>query len=158
MLCIATETCRLVLLRWLSMFGTCGRFPWKAPTSCFILRVQLCCCLSCSYHLILHFISHFQGQMYVLWRLSDHWVITLQIADPSSRHRGCPIDTRQQISDTNLQTGSNIWSQDPQGCSIPRHTDWPTVSHKVTSPHLLNWTEVAERGPMDGKDVRILQL
>jgi hypothetical protein len=28
-----TETCRIVLLRWLLMFATCGRFPWKAPTT-----------------------------------------------------------------------------------------------------------------------------
>jgi hypothetical protein len=36
-------------------------------------------------------------------------------------------DTRPQISDNNLQAGSNIWSQVPQGCSIPRHTDWLSV-------------------------------
>jgi hypothetical protein len=34
----------------------------------------------------------------------DHWVITLQIADPSSRQRGCPhrykiANFRQQHSD-----------------------------------------------------------
>jgi hypothetical protein len=35
-----------------------------------------------------------------LWVLrdSDHWVITLQTADPSSRQRGHPIETRQQPS------------------------------------------------------------
>jgi hypothetical protein len=27
------------------------------------------------------------------------------------------------FSDSNIPTGSNIWSQVPQGCSIPRHTD-----------------------------------
>jgi hypothetical protein len=60
-----------------------------------------------------------------IWVLSDsdHWVITLQTADPSSR----------QIQDrkfqTNIPTGNNIWSQVTQGCSIPRHT----VSRKVTS-------------------------
>jgi hypothetical protein len=67
---------------------------------------------------------------------SDYWVITLQIADPSSRQRGRPIDVRPQISD-NIPTGNNIWSQVPQGYSIPRHTDWLTdwltVSRKVTS-------------------------
>jgi hypothetical protein len=66
-------------------------------------------------------------------RDSDHWVITLQITDPSSHQRGRPTETRQQISDSNIVTGSNIWSQVPQGCSIQRHTDWLTVSHKVTS-------------------------
>jgi hypothetical protein len=30
-----------------------------------------------------------------------------------------------------IPTGSNIWSQVQQGCSIPRHTNWP----HVTSPH-----------------------
>jgi hypothetical protein len=59
-------------------------------------------------------------------RDSDHWVIILQIADPSSRQRGRPTETRQKISDSNIPTGSNIWSQVPQGCSIPRHADWPT--------------------------------
>jgi hypothetical protein len=49
-------------------------------------------------------------------------VITLQIADPSSRRRGRPTETRPQISDSNIPTGSNIWSQAPQGCSIPRNT------------------------------------
>jgi hypothetical protein len=68
-------------------------------------------------------------------RDSGHWVITLQIADPSSRQRGRPTETRPQISDSNIPTGSNIWSQVPQGCSIPRHTDRLTVSLKVTSPH-----------------------
>jgi hypothetical protein len=58
---------------------------------------------------------------------SDHWVITLQIADPSSRQRGRPTETGPQISDSNFPTGSNIWSQVPQGCSISRHTDWPSV-------------------------------
>jgi hypothetical protein len=63
-------------------------------------------------------------------------VITLQIADPSSRQRGRPIDTRPQISDSNTPTGNNIWSQVPQGYSIPRHSDRLTISHKVISPHL----------------------
>jgi hypothetical protein len=62
---------------------------------------------------------------------SDHWVITLQIADPSSRQRGRPTEGRPQFSDSNIPTGSNIWPQVPQGCSISRHTDWLTVTHKV---------------------------
>jgi hypothetical protein len=64
---------------------------------------------------------------------SDHWVITLQIADLSSRQRGRLPEMRPQISDSNTPKGSNIWSQVPQGCSIPRHTDWLSVSRKVTS-------------------------
>jgi hypothetical protein len=59
-------------------------------------------------------------------RDSDHWVIALQIADPSSLQTGRPTETRPQISDINTPTGSNIWSQVPQGCSIPRHADWLT--------------------------------
>jgi hypothetical protein len=69
---------------------------------------------------------------------SDHWVITPQITDLSSHQRGRPIDTRPQISVSNIPTGNNIWSQVPQGCSIPRHTDWLTVSRKVTSTS-SNW-------------------
>jgi hypothetical protein len=63
---------------------------------------------------------------------SDYWVITLQTVGPSSCQRGRPIDTRPQISDSNSPTGSNIWSQVPQGYSIPRHTDWLTISRKIT--------------------------
>jgi hypothetical protein len=70
-------------------------------------------------------------------RYSDHWVIALQTADPSSRQRERPTETRPQIPDSNIPTGSNIWSQVPQGCSIPRRTDWLTVTRKVT----LTWTE-----------------
>jgi hypothetical protein len=80
--------------------------------------------------------SHSWDSKVWLWFLSDsvHWVITLQIADPSSRQRGRPPETRPQTSDSNIPTGSNIWSQVPQGYSIPRHTDWLTVTRKVTSP------------------------
>jgi hypothetical protein len=52
--------------------------------------------------------------------------------------RGRPTDTRPQISDSNIPIGSNIWSQVPQGCSIPRHIDWLTVSRKVISTLTLN--------------------
>jgi hypothetical protein len=64
---------------------------------------------------------------------SDHWVTTLQLADPSSCQRGRPTEPRPQISESNIPNGSNIWSQVPQGCSIPRHTDWQAVSRNVTS-------------------------
>jgi hypothetical protein len=59
--------------------------------------------------------------------------VRVEIADPSSRQRGRPKDTRSQISDSNIPTGNNTWSQVPKGWSIPRHTDWLTVSSKVTS-------------------------
>jgi hypothetical protein len=45
------------------------------------------------------------------------------IVDTSCRQRGRPIDTRLRISDDKIRTGSNIWSQVPQGRSIPRHSD-----------------------------------
>jgi hypothetical protein len=70
--------------------------------------------------------------------LSDYTAI----ADSSSRQRGRPTETRPQISDSNIPTGSNIWSQAPQGCSIPRHSDWLTVSRKVTSTFDLRVTLV----------------
>jgi hypothetical protein len=60
-------------------------------------------------------------------------LITLQIADPPSRQRGRHTGTRPQIPGSNIPTGSNIWSQVLQGCSIQRRTYWLTVSHKVTS-------------------------
>jgi hypothetical protein len=67
------------------------------------------------------------------WEFSDHWATTMQIADPSSHQRGHPTETRPEISDSNLPTGSNIWSQVPEWA---RHqnvlTDRPTVSHKAT--------------------------
>jgi hypothetical protein len=60
-------------------------------------------------------------------------VIALQIADPTSRQRGRPIDTRPQISESNTPTGSNIWSQVPQGCLTQKLTG----SRKVTSNYSL---------------------
>jgi hypothetical protein len=30
------------------------------------------------------------------------------------------------LDKADIPTGSNIWSQVPQGCSIPRHTNWLT--------------------------------
>jgi hypothetical protein len=32
---MATETCSLVLLCWITMFATCGRFSWKASTTAY---------------------------------------------------------------------------------------------------------------------------
>jgi hypothetical protein len=37
-----------------------------------------------------------------------------QMTDPTSRQRGRPRKTRQQISENNLLTESNIWSQVPE--------------------------------------------
>jgi hypothetical protein len=74
-------------------------------------------------------------------------VIALQSADPSSRQRGRPTETRPQFPGSNVPTGSNIWSQVPEWA---RHqdiltdwlTDWltdrPTVSGKVTSNSTWN--------------------
>jgi hypothetical protein len=65
---------------------------------------------------------------------SERWVSTLQISDPSSRQRGRPTETRPQISDSNIPTGSNIRSQVPQGCSLPRHTGWLTDRQSQSNP------------------------
>jgi hypothetical protein len=35
---------------------------------------------------------------------------------------------------------SKIWSWAPKGCLTPRHTDWLTVSHKVTLTLTLVWS------------------
>jgi hypothetical protein len=76
-----------------------------------------------------------------------------QMTDPTSHQRGRPTETRQQISENNLRTESNIWSQVPEWAwnldiltdrpsvvmwlrlwlqlqaqiSPPRHTDWLSV-------------------------------
>jgi hypothetical protein len=71
------------------------------------------------------------------WRYvydSDHWMITLQIEDPSSRQRGRPTETRPKISDSNISTGSNIWCKSHKGALDTKTywlTDRPTVSRKV---------------------------
>jgi hypothetical protein len=75
---------------------------------------------------------------------SDHWVITLQIGDPFSRQRGRLIDTRPQLSDSNIPTGSNIWSQVPQGCSTPRHTDWLT-DRRCRVQSVTTWQKKAKK-------------
>jgi hypothetical protein len=60
-----------------------------------------------------------------------------QMTDPTSRQRGRPTETRQQLWENNLRTESNIWSQVPRVDSISWHTDWltdrPTVNSNVIS-------------------------
>jgi hypothetical protein len=47
---------------------------------------------------------------------------------PTSRHRGRPTETRQQLSENNLRTESNIWSQVPEWARyLDILTDWPSV-------------------------------
>jgi hypothetical protein len=71
---------------------------------------------------------------------SDHWVIAIQNANPSARQRGSPTETRPQISDSNVPTGSNIWSQVPEWArNRDTLTDWPIVSRKVTSASTSGW-------------------
>jgi hypothetical protein len=63
------------------------------------------------------------------------------MTDPTSRQRGRPTETRQQISDNNGQTESNIWSQVPEWA---RHLDILTkltVSRNVTSTSNLDTLE-----------------
>jgi hypothetical protein len=64
------------------------------------------------------------------------WVIALQIADPSCRQRGRSTETRLQLSDSNVLAGSNLVTSSRVG-STPRHTDWLTVSRKVTSTSIV---------------------
>jgi hypothetical protein len=53
-----------------------------------------------------------------------------QMTDPTSRQRGRPTETIQQLSENNLRTESNISSQVPEWA---RYLDILTVSCKVTS-------------------------
>jgi hypothetical protein len=51
-----------------------------------------------------------------------------QMTDPTSRQRGSPIRIRQQISENNLRTESNIWSQVQEWDRyLDVMTDWPSV-------------------------------
>jgi hypothetical protein len=50
------------------------------------------------------------------------------MTDPTSRQRGHPTETRQQLSDNNFRTESNIWSQVPERA---QHTDRLVVSRNV---------------------------
>jgi hypothetical protein len=68
-------------------------------------------------------------------------------SNSSSPQRGRPIDTRPQISDSSIPTGNNIWLQVPQGCSIPRHTDWLAVSRKVVLTLTLTWLKKTNGKP-----------
>jgi hypothetical protein len=54
------------------------------------------------------------------------------LSDYTANCRPVLSSERPHISDSNISTESNTTSQVPQGCSIPRHTDW-LASHKVTS-------------------------
>jgi hypothetical protein len=50
------------------------------------------------------------------------------MTDPTSRQRGRPKKTRQQLSDNNLQAESNIWWQVPEWARYRDiMTDWPSV-------------------------------
>jgi hypothetical protein len=68
------------------------------------------------------------------------------MTDPTSRQRGRPTDTRQQLSDNNLRTESNIWWLVPEWARyLDILTDWLTVSGKVTStstPRLITYVQV----------------
>jgi hypothetical protein len=73
---------------------------------------------------IYNILTRFHGNSLAIVVFSD-W----QETDPTSRHRGRPIQTREQNSDR-----INIWSQVPQWARRQDIlTDWPTVSRNVTS-------------------------
>jgi hypothetical protein len=58
--------------------------------------------------------------------LTTHW--EGQMTDPTSRQRGRPTETRQQLSENILPTESNIWSQVPEWARyLDILTDWPSV-------------------------------
>jgi hypothetical protein len=51
-----------------------------------------------------------------------------RMTDPTSRQRGRRKKTRQQISENNIRTESNIWSQVPEWARyLDIITDWPRV-------------------------------
>jgi hypothetical protein len=83
------------------------------------------------------------SSVYISVRLKASTVIYVE---DSSRQRGRPIDTRLQISDSNIPTGNNIWSQAPQVYSIPKHT----VSRKVTSTSTVS--EMPRTSQLDNAD------
>jgi hypothetical protein len=51
------------------------------------------------------------------------------MTDPTSRQRGRHTEIRQQLSENNLRTESNIWSQVPEWARyLDILTDWPSVA------------------------------
>jgi hypothetical protein len=80
---------------------------------------------------------------------SDHWVITLQIADPSSRQRRHPTDIVQDCKFETATFRQEIIS-DRKSHKGTRYqvipTDWLTVSRKVT----LTSTVVSDERVMYG--------
>jgi predicted ABC-class ATPase len=60
------------------------------------------------------------------------------MTDPTSHQRGHPTETRQQLSENNLLTESNIWSQVWEWARyLHILTDWLTVSCNVASTSVL---------------------
>jgi hypothetical protein len=45
--------------------------------------------------------------------------VNTDTTDPTYRQRGRPAETRQQLSENNLRTESNIWSQAPEWARHP---------------------------------------
>jgi hypothetical protein len=57
-----------------------------------------------------------------------YWLAVSCNVTSTSRHRGRPIETRQQISENNLRTERNIWSQVPEWARyLDILTDWSTA-------------------------------
>jgi hypothetical protein len=65
-----------------------------------------------------------------LWAVKSLWL--WQIMDATFCKRGRPTETGQQTPYPNSWKGRNIWSNVHKVGSTPRHTDWLTVSRKVT--------------------------
>jgi hypothetical protein len=64
-----------------------------------------------------------------------------QMTDPTSRHRGRSTETRQQISENNLRTESNIWSQVPE---LARYLDILKSKSKSKSKLPCGWRSVSQ--------------
>jgi hypothetical protein len=61
-------------------------------------------------------------------KIAELLVWESQMTDPTSRQRGRPTETRQQLSENNLRTESNIWSQVPEWARyLDILTDWSSV-------------------------------
>jgi hypothetical protein len=74
-----------------------------------------------------------------MYTQTNDYTVTYKGQTPASRQRGRPTETEQQIPDPNSWKGSNIWSKVHKLGSTPRHTEWLTVSHKMTLTLTRGW-------------------
>jgi hypothetical protein len=82
-----------------------------------------------------------------------------QMTEPTSRQRGRPTETRQQLSGNNLRTESNIWSQVPEWTRyLDILTDWPSVVKwlRLREQKSSYWREL-QIWSKSGQDKAVLQ-